>query len=158
MLTINKILCPTDFSEPSYKALNIANEIAKQYSAELILAHVYSTIQAYPSVTTIPTVSPTGGGAFTVDLANEIRDQALKSLEMTLEEKVSPEIKATSVLLQGNEAEEIAGYAEESDISLIVMGTHGFTGWRHLILGSVTEKTVRISPCPVLTIPVKEDE
>ena len=56
----------------------------------------------------------------------ELREQALKSLEMILEEKVPDKIKSTSVLLQGSEAEEIARYAEESNISVIVMGTHGF--------------------------------
>ena len=158
MLTVKKILCPTDFSESSYEALNIANEMATQFSAELILVHVLSSLQVYPSATTIQPVTPTGGGAFSVDLVNEIREQAIKSLEMTIEEKMPAEIKAKSVLLHGSEAEEIAKYAEEADISVIVMGTHGFTGWRHLILGSVTEKTVRISSCPVLTIPASKNE
>ena len=157
MLNVNKILCPTDFSESSYKALNIANEMAKQYSAELILIHVLSPLQIFPSTATIPIVTPAGGGAFSADLINEIKEQALQSLKMTLEEKVPEEIKSTSVLLQGSAAEEIAKYVEEANISVIVMGTHGLTGWRHLILGSVTEKTVRISPCPVLTIPAQAD-
>ena len=158
MLPVNKILCPTDFSEPSYKALNIANEMAKQFSAELILVHVLSPLQVFPAATGFPTASPGGAGVFSADMINEIREQALKSLEMTLNEKVSEEVKSSSDLLQGSGAEQIAEYAETHDVDVIIMGTHGFTGWRHLILGSVTEKVVRLSSCPVLTIPADRDQ
>ena len=152
MITVDKILCPTDFSEPSYKALSIANDMAKQFSAELILIHVLSPLQVFPAATSgIPPVSPTPGGSLM-----EMKEQAQKSLEMTIEEKVSKEVKSTSLLLEGSVAEEIAQYAQMNNISVIVMGTHGFTGWRHLMVGSVTEKVVRISLSPVLTIPAQE--
>lgn len=157
MLSINKILCPTDFSEPSYKALKVANDLAEQFSSELILIHVLSPIQIFPTVSAIPPGAPAGSGAFSADFVNEVKGHAIKSLEMTIEEKVNKEIKSQSLLLQGSVAEEITKYAEESKVSVIVMGTHGFTGWRHLLIGSVTEKVVRISSCPVLTIPADQE-
>jgi nucleotide-binding universal stress UspA family protein len=157
MLPFNKILCPTDFSEPSYKALKIANDLAKQFSAEMILIHVISPTQVFPAASAFPPSAPAAGGAFSKDLASQVESHAMKSLEMTLKEKVSEEVNSKTVLLHGSPAEEIAKYAEKSNVSVIVMGTHGFTGWRHLLLGSVTEKIVRISSCPVLTIPSQEE-
>jgi universal stress protein A len=158
MLQVNKVLCPTDFSEPSYKALKTANDLAKQFSAELTLIHVLVPSQVFPAAHGIPPTTSAAGGAFSKDLASEIENHAIKSLEMTLKEKVSEEINSKSVLLRGSPAEEIAKYAQESNVSVVVMGTHGFTGWRHLLLGSVTEKVVRVSSCPVLTIPAQENK
>jgi universal stress protein A len=157
MLSVHKILCPTDFSEPSYKALKIANDLAKQFSAELILVHVLSPAQTFPAASIMPPATLAAGGAFSEDLAGEIEGHAMKSLDMTLEEKVSEGINSKIVLLHGSPSEEIVKCAEKSSVNVIVMGTHGFSGWRHLLLGSVTEKVVRISSCPVLTIPAHKD-
>jgi nucleotide-binding universal stress UspA family protein len=153
MLTVNKILCPTDFSEPSYNALSEANKLAKQLSAEIILVHVLSPAQALPSTSGLAASVPAGGGGAVGYIMQKIEGDALKSLEMTMKERIPSELKSKSILLQGNPAEEITKYAEEKDVNVIVMGTHGFTGWRHLLIGSVTERVVRISSCPVLTIP-----
>ena len=78
---------------------------------------------------------------------------AYKSLAMTLKEKVPESIKSRSIMGKGNPAEEIVRSAKEEKVDLIVIGAHGFTGWRHLVLGSVAEKVVRLASCPVITIP-----
>ena len=149
MLPITKILCPTDFSEPSYRALEAANELARRFNAEIILIHILSPVFVYPSVAITPGISTTS------DISDVDRDEmAFKSLAMTLKDKVPESIKSRSIMGKGNPAEEIVRSAKEEKIDLIVIGTHGFTGWRHLILGSVTEKVVRLASCPVLTIPV----
>jgi len=148
MLPITKILCPTDFSEPSYKALEIANELAKHFNAEIILIHILSPVFVYPAATVSPGFSKAS------EITDVDRDEmAYKSLSMTMKEKVSDSIKARTIIGKGNPAEEIVRSAREEKADLIVIGTHGFTGWRHLILGSVAEKVVRLAGCPVITIP-----
>jgi universal stress protein A len=82
-------------------------------------------------------------------------DIAKKSLEMTLTEKINGAVKSRSILAHGNAADEIVYHSKVEKADLIVMGTHGFTGWRHLIMGSVAEKVVRLAHCPVLTIPAR---
>ena len=148
MLPITKILCPTDFSEPSYKALETANELAKHFNAEIILIHILSPVFVYPATALAPGLSKVS------EISDVDRDEmAYKSLSMTLKEKVSESIKSRSIMGKGNPAEEIVRSAREEKADLIVIGTHGFTGWRHLILGSVAEKVVRLASCPVITIP-----
>ncbi len=158
MLKIDKIVCPTDFSEPSYKALKIADELAANFAAELIVVHVMAPAQYFPAASSVSPIAPVPGDTFAADLQSRIKENALKSLEMVLKERVSGDISSRSLFLQGNPADEIVECAKESNASLIVMGTHGFTGWKHLLLGSVTEKVVRSASCPVLTIPAFEKE
>ena len=155
MIPIKKILCPTDFSEPSYKALKIACDLAESFSSELILIHVLKPAQTFPAAPSIP---PAMGGEFIPMVSEETRDHARKSLDMTLEERVSGDINSHSILADGNPAEEIVRNADELKADVIVIGTHGFTGWRHLLLGSVAEKVVRLASCPVITIPAHEKE
>jgi universal stress protein A len=155
MLLFKRILCPTDFSEPSYKALKAADELAKEFRSELILLHVLSPIQAFPAASGFGPSMPVSGAYLPEDFMRTLEKHATESLEMTVKEKVSGEVKSKSVLLNGIPAEEIVRYAEESNSSVIIMGTHGFTGWRHMLLGSVAEKVVRMALCPVLTIPPK---
>lgn len=151
MLPITKILCPTDFSVPSYKALKIANDMAMHFNAEIILIHILSPVLVYPAAFVTP-------GVMKTPALDEIdkTDMAKESLSITLKERVSNSIKSWSILGEGHPAEEIVRNAEKEKADLIVIGTHGFSGWRHLILGSVTEKVVRLATCPVLTIPAHE--
>ena len=153
MLLFKKILCPTDFSEPSYKALKAANELAKEFKSELILIHVLSPTQVFPSSPGFAPGMPVSSTYLPANVADEIEKHAADSLRMVLKEKVSTDVKSKTELLHGSPAEEIAQYAEKSKVSVIIMGTHGFTGWRHMLLGSVTEKVVRLSMSPVITIP-----
>ncbi|MBN2420481.1 MAG: universal stress protein [Deltaproteobacteria bacterium] len=158
MQFFNKILCPTDFSKPSYRALKVADELAKNYSSELFLVHVVVPAQLYPATPGFVPGSPATGGYVPPSVSAEVEGHAAESLDMTLKEKISSEVKATAKLLRGgNVAEEITRFAETSDVNCIVIGTHGFTGWRHLLLGSVTEKVVRMASCPVLTVPADHE-
>ena len=157
MLLFKKILCPTDFSEPSYKALKAADELAKEFSSELILIHVLSPVQVFPASPGFAPGQPVSNTYLPEDIAGDIEGHAMESLKLTIKEKVSEEVKSKTALLNGIPAEEITRYAEDSKVSVIIMGTHGFTGWRHLLLGSVTEKVVRLSTCPVITIPAHEE-
>lgn len=145
MLPVKKILCPTDFSDPSYETLRVANELAQHFSAELLIVHVISPI---PIVST-----PTGPMSFNVSLyQKELEKSTKKSLQDIINKMVTKELKVIPVVAYGIAADEIVNIAEEQNVDMIVIATHGRTGFRHLISGSVTEKVVRISSHPVLTI------
>lgn len=122
-MKITSILCPTDFSEPSRHAMEHAVTIAQWYGAKVIPLHVQA-----PAHALVPALA--GGG-----------------------EPEAPTVNGAEVVYGESPADAIAGYAVASNADLIVMGTHGVGGFRHLILGSVTETVLRQVDCPVLTVP-----
>lgn len=148
MIPPKKILCPTDFSEPSYEGLAAAKEFALHFSAELTLLHVI-----------LPPLPVTAeGGAPVFDYAgylNEMSVSAAKELA-ALVAKMPGGIRVASKVIEGNPADQIVEFAKKDQTDMIVMATHGLTGWRRFIFGSVAEKVVRLSRCPVLTIPAPE--
>ena len=77
---------------------------------------------------------------------------AKKSLQEVINQRVPKELRARQIIVLRGAADEIIRITEEEKVDLIVIATHGQTGWRHMIFGSVAEKVVRLAPCPVLTI------
>jgi universal stress protein A len=73
-------------------------------------------------------------------------------------QKVSPEVRTLATVVTGDPAPEIVRLAEQEVVDLIVIATHGQSGWRHFVFGSVAEKVVRLAPCPVLTIRAPREE
>jgi universal stress protein A len=145
MLPFKRILCPTDFSEPACRAIRAAGEMAETFSAELILVHVVGAIPALDT--------PTGMVGFDVAAyQKELTDSAEKSLQERLEEHIPEGVNARALVVHGEAAHEIVRTANEEGVDLIVVSTHGATGWRERIFGSVTEKVVRHAECPVLTV------
>ncbi|MBN2245473.1 MAG: universal stress protein [Candidatus Aminicenantes bacterium] len=145
MLPFKKIIWPTDFSEPSYEALKAAGELAEKFSSVLYAVHVLPILPVI--------AGPTGPSGFNVSLyQEEMEKSAKKSMEEALETKVPKQIKTVSVIKQGDAAREITETADKEDADLIVISTHGETGWKHFVFGSVAEKVVRLSSIPVLTI------
>ena len=145
MLPIKKIFCPTDFSEPSYEALKAAVELAEKFSSVLYIVHILPILPVI--------AGPTGPTGFNVSLyQEEMEKSAKKSLEEVLNTKVPKKIKTNSIIKQGDAAREITETAEKEEADLIVISTHGETGWKHFVFGSVAEKVVRLSSVPVLTI------
>jgi len=140
---IRKIFVPIDFSDYSKSMIDFASIIAERFAATLILVHV---IESLPySVTD------------TLQLVEHRR--ALESLARTLLHNLSDQLRARNLavkthLVWGNPSREILNKARREKADLIVMGTHGRSGLPHLVLGSVAEKTVRLSPIPVLTVPL----
>jgi nucleotide-binding universal stress UspA family protein len=141
MLPIKTILHPTDFSENAGFAFRLACALARDYSAKLLLAHVRSL----PTVVPPDTVTlPPPQRVEDIDVALRERLRALKPNE--------PRIAVENYLLIGDEASEIIQLAEQTSADLIVMGTHGRTGLKRLLMGSVAEKVLRDAPCPVVTV------
>lgn len=141
MRRIKKILVPTDFSPPSNVAMDYAAFIAKQFNAGIILIHV---IESLPySVTDTFNV---------IEHRKALETTARSLLENFRHDLVERDLSLKISLVSGAAYQEILKKARQERIDLIVMGTHGRTGVRHLILGSVAEKVVRLSTCPVLTV------
>lgn len=137
MLPIKTILHPTDFSELSDAAFRVACSLAQDHGARLVVAHVYPPPATHGEL-----------------VARRQDDDFEKELRRVLE-RVRPEnpaIPVEHILEEGHAAETILRLAKERGCDLIVMGTHGRTGVRRLLLGSVAEQVVRQAPCPVLTL------
>lgn len=147
MLPFKKILCPTDFSEPSYEAIKAAGELAYHFGSELCIVHVITPVPIIPM--------PMGPepAAFNVSLyEQELEASSKRSLEEVVNQLESKELKTRLIALRGNPADEIVRTADEENVDLIVIATRGRTGLDRLIFGSVTEKVVRLAKCPVLTV------
>ncbi len=149
MIQLRKILVPTDFSEFSQPALTYGCAIAARFDAQLHLLHVVPD----------PAMLVPESHAFSVE-AMQAQSAALVADARQQIEQLPPdgwdngqpiarEVRTGAVFL------EIIGYAREHEIDLLVIGTHGRTGLMHVLMGSVAEKIVRKSPCPVLTVKPK---
>ncbi len=139
MLPLKKILYPTDFSDASYEALKVANEVAVDHSAELCVVHITPPVPVAAAATGYSAIAE-------MERSEEI------SLQELIKERIPKELHVQQIVTVGEAADEIIQIAERERVDLIVIGTHGQTGWRHVVFGSVAEKVVRFAPCPVLTI------
>ncbi len=145
MLPFRKIIAPTDFSEPAQAGVAAAVELAQAYSAELVLVY------AVPRMPLVP--APHGAGAAgQVALEEDIRNSAENALAEVIERQIPGEIKGRHRVLSGDPAGQIVEAAAEEGADLIVMATHGETGWQRFVSGSVAEKVVRLAECPVLAV------
>jgi nucleotide-binding universal stress UspA family protein len=144
MIEIEQILCPTDFSDFSRRALDHAVALARWYGASITALHVI------PPIPSLLPLTPTYGNpiVFTPeDVAQFERHVVDFAKESNAPRLVQP------VVLQGGVTEEIVRVAEALPADLLVMGTHGRSGFDRLMLGSVTERMLRKAPCPLLTVP-----
>ena len=151
MLPVKKILCPTDFSEPSYAALRVADEMAIHFHAELLLIHVVTPIPVIP-------VHDDPSGFNLPMYEKEMAVSAGRSLRQVAEARISEQVRQRSIVIQGDPAGRIVRIAEEERVDIIIIATHGLTGWRKFMFGSVTEKVIRMATCPVLSIRVAAEE
>ena len=145
MVAIKKILCPTDLSEECRPALVTACELAKQFGAELYLLHVVAGLDnPYPYL----------GPPFNEAMSWEtmIRQKAHTALDAWPLPEGFATLKVVRQMRSGSPIAHIVEYAKETGSDLIVMGTHGRSGFSHLLLGSVAENVVRRAPCSVLTV------
>jgi universal stress protein A len=149
-LKLQQILVPTDFSECSQKAVEYALAFARQFGASLTLLHVLE-----------PVPYPAGSDYMLGEVQNlhaKIEDEAHVRLMDLVRTGIEPDISAAPMIRIGIAWQEITEVARERDIDLIIIGTHGYTGLKHLVLGSTAEKVVRHAPCPVLTVREREHE
>lgn len=145
-LPLKRILVPTDLSDCARPALAHARLVAEQADAELILLHVIdpATFDAYNP----PTAYAVHEG---------IIRKRMEILERTAQE-TSQALKVRCSVVTGNVAGEIIHQARCEEADLIVMSTHGLTGFRRWLLGSIAERVVRTASCPVLTVKPQGEE
>src|SRR5215471_2297226 len=137
---MKRLLCPVDFSDASSHAIMLAGLVARYYKASLTAVHVLtpSTMDAFGAVTS----------------AEEARE--IDRVRGLVREEVAEAAEGLCfrVLVDiGQPAHAILERASKLPADLIVIGTHGTSGFQHLVLGSVTEKVLRRAACPVLTVP-----
>jgi nucleotide-binding universal stress UspA family protein len=138
MLPIHTILHPTDFSEYSEHAFRLACALARDYGARLIALHVL-----------VPLAVVYGEGMVIPDAGRE-REEVNARLEKL--QKMGGQVRVEPCLVEGAPVAEILRVAQETPADLVIMGTHGRTGLRRLLMGSVAEQVVRQAACPVLTV------
>lgn len=150
MTRIDRILFPTDFSESSHQALPYAVALAEAHEAELHLLHASVLHASDPA-------NPSHRFPEMESLTSELAERADARMRQIVEEHAPEPLSVVREQRRGISAPPvILEYVDEMDIDLVVMGTHGRRGLRHLMLGSVTEEVVRRAPCPVLTARQRE--
>jgi nucleotide-binding universal stress UspA family protein len=149
MLPLKKIVCPTDFSPASQTALGQALEIAREFTAEILLVNVLPVLPPAPSDPNFVFEVPEYERALHVD--------AERQLAALAAEIAGKGIAVRTEVGHGDAGSEIVRIARDENADLIVIATHGMTGWRHVMFGSVAEKVVRLAHRPVLTIPAPRE-
>jgi universal stress protein A len=148
-IAIKKMLAPTDFSPPSRKAFHYALRFAEEFGSELILLHILE-----------PATSPALAG---VPAASAFSEKEMATAEKNLRNLVDSAqaagmTGARSTVRTGVATHEIVEAAKDLDVDLIVIATHGYTGWKHFAIGSTAERVARAAPCPVLVVREKEHD
>lgn len=148
MLKIKQILVPIDFSECSKKGLRYAIALAREHKAAITLAYV------------VPGVSMLGeyGGIDYASLLKEMRESAERELATVAVDEIRGVVASDQAVRAGSPATEIVALAKSLPADLIVVSTHGRTGLKHVLLGSVAERVVQTAPCPVLVVREHERE
>ena len=139
-MEIKNVLVPVDFSENSRKILDAAGYFSATFQAQL---HVVFVVQSFDDYS----------GFFVPHMpVAKFEEEMIQAAEQKMEQFLSEKKNIKAKVLVGDVAEEIIRHAEDSHMDLIIMGTHGYKGLEKVMFGSVAEKVVRSSPCPVMTI------
>jgi nucleotide-binding universal stress UspA family protein len=146
MIAIRRILCPVDFSDHSTRALDHALAIASWYKATVTMLHVapVAPVAAYVSGSGLPAYVTMTAGA---------RGTLLTAMRQFAAREPRAGVAVEFEVAEGGIAETILARSSELPADLLVLGTHGRTGFNRWVLGSVTEKVLRTAVCPVLTVP-----
>jgi nucleotide-binding universal stress UspA family protein len=145
-ITVRKILVPTDFSPASRKSLSYALRFTEGLNSEITLLHVLEP----------ETPLTLAGRPATAFSEEELADAEEGLRGLTDSAKAAGGAGTKSILRTGVATHEIVEAAKELDVDLIVIATHGFTGWKHFAIGSTAERVARAAPCPVLVVREKE--
>ncbi len=147
---LKTILVPIDFSEPSHKALRYAMPFAAQFGARIILLHVVE-----------PFVLPTDLAYVPVEMQEThaaVQANAQQKLEQLQSQLLAPPLQSELLVRVGAPWQEINEVASAREVDLIILSTHGYTGLKHVLLGSVAERIMRHAPCPVLVVREREHD
>ena len=139
-MDIKKILVPVDFSDNSKKILDAAGYFSGKCEAQI---HVVFVVQSFDDYL----------GFFVPHMpVAQFEEEMMQAAEQKMEKFLMGQKNVEAKVLVGDVSEEIIRHAEESGMDMIIMGTHGYKGLEKVMFGSVAEKVVRSSPCPVMAI------
>ena len=151
MLPLRKIICATDFSEPAQWAWRRADELAAHFGAEVLLLHVAAPLPPLAGLSAYPGVAAPDMSGY----EEAVSAQAEREMNALLAMK-SDGVQARFEVRWGDAPATILATAAHEKADLIVMSSHGQGGWRRQVFGSVAEKVLRQSACPVLVVPAGE--
>ena len=140
-IAAKRILFATDFSEVSLSALPLVSTIARKYESRVFVVNVWTPVP-------YTMISPEAAGVLQRQDEREIQAKTRKLLNT----KELTGLSATALVMPGIPAQELSRLVREENIDLAILATHGRTGLRHLLMGSVAEELFRNLPCPVLTV------
>ena len=141
-MTTEHVLVPIDFSAYSDHALDYAITCASKLQARLTLLHVIESLPVRGvDAVTLPQ-----------DYLQELEVVANRNMQAYLARVAAAGLKGEVAVVHGTPFRVITAVAKERQVDLIIMGTHGRTRLRHLLLGSVAERVVRLAPCPILVV------
>jgi nucleotide-binding universal stress UspA family protein len=149
MPRFSTILVPVDFSTHAHSALDLAIDLAKESGGTLHLLHAYEL----PASMTM-----TYGVAIPQSVWDGVKEAAAARLAELQKRVTAAGVKCSTHVMTAPAPDAIAEAAAAHKADLIVMGTRGLTGLRHVLLGSVAERTIRIATCPVLTIKTEPND
>ncbi len=143
MIQVQRILVPLDFSDQAPMVLDWAAHLAKEHGSRVVLLHAYHLPVEFQQLE---------GAYLPPDFWSNVKVEAEQSLSRYAEELERRGIQVESVVREGYPATVIVDEAASQPVDLIVIGTHGLSGLKHLLLGSIAERVVQRAPCPVLTV------
>jgi nucleotide-binding universal stress UspA family protein len=142
-IEIRRILIPLDFSHHAEVILEWGAHLAKEHGSQVILVHAYHLPVEFQQLE---------GAYLPPDFWTNVKTEAQQVLERHAERLRAQGVAVETVVREGYPATVIQEEAEEQRADLIVIGTRGLSGLKHLLLGSVAERVVQKAPCPVLTV------
>lgn len=142
-----KILVPVDFSPHCLPAVKLGQSLAQKYGARLYLIHAVEMVYAtgFEFASALP-------------VEKDLLIHAGEELKRVAKENLAPGLDYETVVRNGQAYRTVVDFAQEENVDLVLVTTHGYTGLKHLALGSVAERIVRHSKAPVLVVPVSENE
>jgi nucleotide-binding universal stress UspA family protein len=146
-IQVKRILVPIDFSEHADSVIEWAAHLAEEHSSEIVLLHVYHLPVEFQQVE---------GAYLPADFWTSVKDEAKRSLAEYGEKLRSRGLSVREVVREGYPATMIEDEVEQQQIDLIVIGSRGRTGLKHMLLGSIAERVVQKASCPVLTVKTRD--
>ncbi len=143
MIEVSHILVPVDFSDSTARVVEWAAHLAEEHASRLTLLHAYHLPVEFQQLE---------GAALPADFWASVRKEAESNLEQLARPLREQGIETDTAACDGYAATLIVDEAAHREVDLIVIGTHGLSGLKHLLLGSIAERVVQKAPCPVLTV------
>jgi nucleotide-binding universal stress UspA family protein len=142
-IDVQRILVPVDFSENARAVLEWAAHLAEEHASRVVLLHVYHLPVEFQQLE---------GAYLPPDFWSNVKNEAEQQIGRYAADLRGRGIEVEALVREGYPATVIIEEAESQGADLVVIGTHGHTGLKHLLLGSIAERVVQKAPCPVLTV------